>query len=292
MKYLLSLLCLSLISTINAQVGIGTTTPNPNAELEIASTSRGFLMPRLADTTAIASPAEGMMFYDLSRDTYMFYDGQDWKSLVFTNQENAELARYAGQVKVNGANGQKIVFSSANGNQVGGNLTGGAVVDWENIDFSNTTNFPGGVNPGDLDISSSPTTIWPPNVDLTQSNADLQSTIYNFTTGTWLENAIPGQTQIWRFILDWTKNSSATGLVIRLFNPNPNSSFDQRQLLHISPEHTSGTIVFNIVTIGDQLSIPGQGDPNANGYVIQIGADDPMTSITVDSITRISVSTN
>ena len=75
-------------------------------------------------------------------------------------------------------------------------------------------------------------------------------------------------------------------------NPNPDSNFDQRQLTHISPEHASGTIVFNIVSIGDDKSIPGFGNPNANGYIIEIGADDPLISVTVDSITRISVSTN
>ena len=72
----------------------------------------------------------------------------------------------------------------------------------------------------------------------------IQSRIYDFANKTWIENAIPGQTHIWRFILDWTKTSSATGVVIRLTNPNENSTFDQRQLTHISPEHKSGTIVF------------------------------------------------
>ena len=41
-------------------VGIGTTTPNPNAALDIQSTNQGVLVPRLttAQRTAIATPTE------------------------------------------------------------------------------------------------------------------------------------------------------------------------------------------------------------------------------------------
>jgi hypothetical protein len=48
-----------------AQTGIGTTTPNTSAKLEVAATDKGFLLPRMtaAQRTAIATPANGLLVY-------------------------------------------------------------------------------------------------------------------------------------------------------------------------------------------------------------------------------------
>ena len=48
-----------------AQVGIGTTTPNASAALDVSSTTKGFLPPRMTKVQleAIASPVEGLMVY-------------------------------------------------------------------------------------------------------------------------------------------------------------------------------------------------------------------------------------
>jgi hypothetical protein len=69
------LLCVVLIAasfTSIAQVGIGgTTTPDASAALEIESTTKGFLLPRmtLVQINAIATPAEGLMVYCLDCST-------------------------------------------------------------------------------------------------------------------------------------------------------------------------------------------------------------------------------
>jgi hypothetical protein len=49
-----------------AQVGIGTTTPNANAALDVVSTSQGMLYPRMttAQRNAIASPASGLTIFN------------------------------------------------------------------------------------------------------------------------------------------------------------------------------------------------------------------------------------
>jgi hypothetical protein len=51
--------------TTFAQVGIGTTTPNASAALDVSSTTKGFLPPRMTKVQleAIASPVEGLMVY-------------------------------------------------------------------------------------------------------------------------------------------------------------------------------------------------------------------------------------
>ena len=49
--------------TAQNNVGIGTTTPNPNSVLEMQSTTQGVLVPRMttAQRLAIAVPTEGLM---------------------------------------------------------------------------------------------------------------------------------------------------------------------------------------------------------------------------------------
>lgn len=56
----------------NAQIGIGTTTPNQSAALDIAATNKGFLLPRIAlkgttDITTIPNPAIGLLVYNTAQ---------------------------------------------------------------------------------------------------------------------------------------------------------------------------------------------------------------------------------
>jgi hypothetical protein len=91
---ILSLLLNTVIS--KAQVGIGTTTPNPSAKLEISSNNKGFLPPRVsltgtADVTTIASPAAGLFVYNTATagaspnnvaPGLYYYDGSKWQRVI------------------------------------------------------------------------------------------------------------------------------------------------------------------------------------------------------------------
>ena len=65
-------------------VGIGTATPAASAQLDVSSTTKGFLPPRMtaAQRTAIASPAEGLLVFQTngSKGYYYFINGA-WTSL-------------------------------------------------------------------------------------------------------------------------------------------------------------------------------------------------------------------
>jgi Protein of unknown function (DUF1566) len=54
-----------LIITISsqAQIGIGTAIPDASAQLDITSTTKGVLVPRVASTSAVVAPAEGLLVY-------------------------------------------------------------------------------------------------------------------------------------------------------------------------------------------------------------------------------------
>lgn len=61
----------------------GTDISNVSAQVEINSTTRGFLPPRMtnAQMLAIATPAEGLMVYDLTNRKLCCYDGATWQNL-------------------------------------------------------------------------------------------------------------------------------------------------------------------------------------------------------------------
>ena len=64
-----------------AQVGIGTTAPDTSAELEILSTDKGILVPRMtqAQRTAIGTPAEGLLVYQTNNTIgFWYFDGAIW----------------------------------------------------------------------------------------------------------------------------------------------------------------------------------------------------------------------
>lgn len=81
-----------------AQVGIGTNTPHTSAALEILTSNKGFLAPRIAllsntDVVTISSPATGLMIYNTASSGtipnvvvpgYYYYNGLKWERLVTT----------------------------------------------------------------------------------------------------------------------------------------------------------------------------------------------------------------
>ena len=84
-------------SKVNAQntfpatgaAGIGTTSPNTSSLLEIKSTSKGILIPRMTKTQrdAIVSPAQGLLIYQTnSAPGFYYYDGSSWNAVTPKNK--------------------------------------------------------------------------------------------------------------------------------------------------------------------------------------------------------------
>jgi uncharacterized protein (TIGR02145 family) len=85
----LSVFCLFCINVSNAQVGIGVPAENihPSAELEVKSTTKGFLPPRMtkAERDLISSPAAGLFVFQTDGDAneptgLYFFDGTAWRN--------------------------------------------------------------------------------------------------------------------------------------------------------------------------------------------------------------------
>jgi hypothetical protein len=101
----------------NAQTGIGTTTPNASAKLEIAATDKGLLIPRMTKTQreaiTLSSAANGLMVYQTD-DLAGFYVNTSTTTTVAWMRVNSNWNR----------SGNDISYTSGNVSTTG-NLTGG-----------------------------------------------------------------------------------------------------------------------------------------------------------------------
>ncbi|MEC5164608.1 hypothetical protein RCH18_000327 [Flavobacterium sp. PL11] len=70
------------ISSAVAQVGIGTDNPATSSIVEVASTNKGMLLPRMNTTERnnITAPATGLHVFDTTLNDLLFYDGTSWNS--------------------------------------------------------------------------------------------------------------------------------------------------------------------------------------------------------------------
>lgn len=64
-------------------MGVGTMSPDNSAILDLTSRSKGFLPPRMTNTemNAIASPATGLVVYDITNNKLTVYNGSGWVPL-------------------------------------------------------------------------------------------------------------------------------------------------------------------------------------------------------------------
>lgn len=80
--YVLLLLAFIGMSSANAQIGIGTTEPEPTAELDVTSPNndKGFLLPRIstADRNGILNPAQGLIIFNTDTGCLDVFNGSFW----------------------------------------------------------------------------------------------------------------------------------------------------------------------------------------------------------------------
>ncbi len=72
-----------ITTALKGSVGIGTTSPNTSAILDLTSTTKGALLPRMTTVQrdAISMPANGLLIYNIDTNKYNHYDGNTWLEL-------------------------------------------------------------------------------------------------------------------------------------------------------------------------------------------------------------------
>jgi hypothetical protein len=74
---------MQLQASAGVSVASSVTNPNASAQLDVSSTTKGFLPPRMTTTqkNAIATPASGLVVYDSTTNKLCCYDGSTWNDL-------------------------------------------------------------------------------------------------------------------------------------------------------------------------------------------------------------------
>ncbi|MCW9036977.1 MAG: FG-GAP repeat protein, partial [Altibacter sp.] len=86
MRLKITLILLTCVYTLNAQVGIGTTTPQGELDI-VTSADLGLVVPRVSDIDNVTdgsggTPVNGTVVYDLSRESICYYTNNRWICLT------------------------------------------------------------------------------------------------------------------------------------------------------------------------------------------------------------------
>ncbi|GAA4346819.1 hypothetical protein GCM10023185_01420 [Hymenobacter saemangeumensis] len=166
-------LLLAAATTAQAQtpgVGIGTTAPDASAALDIISTTKGVLLPRVANAAALASPATGLLVFQTGAPAGFYYNAgtpavPSWQQLATAS--GAAITADNGLTKT----GQNI--------QLGGPLTGNTTVGLGNSHLT-LSSTGGGVGIGTTGSGSFRLNV---NGALRTTVANGQFTLYNNAPG-------------------------------------------------------------------------------------------------------------
>ena len=115
--FLLTLAFTLPVLSVNAQVGIGVPTPDASAMLDVASTNKGLLLPRIAltgtrDNTTIASPQTSLLIYNTATagnvntavtPGYYYWNGTAWERLIVSSSLSANTWALSGNAGTNPA---------------------------------------------------------------------------------------------------------------------------------------------------------------------------------------------
>lgn len=133
----ISLLVLSHVAC--GQVGVDNTSPDASSVIDLTSTDKGILIPRMTSTQrlAIATPATSLLVFDTTEGKFYFYNGTQWSALnAFDQNSGSTTATHNGNVVINGT----LTATSYGGINVSGTVPAGGIIMWS----GSTANIPTG----------------------------------------------------------------------------------------------------------------------------------------------------
>ena len=105
-----------------AQIAIGSAAPHPSAALDLSSTSKGLLIPRMtsAQRNAVTAPALGLQVYDTGTKSIWQYDGTQWIDTALGGIYKGSGSLTGNTIVAAGSNTLAITSSAANAFSVDG----------------------------------------------------------------------------------------------------------------------------------------------------------------------------
>jgi hypothetical protein len=182
-RHILSFL-ISLFPLLSiAQTGIGTTSPDASAKLEVNSSNKGFLPPRVTltsqtDNTTISNPATGLLVYNTGNNPnlvagYYYWNGSNWTTIATATGSGVYSSYMRGSrsaAQTTGlASGSNVVFTQ--------------VDNWAGQDISLNTST------GQITLAAGRTyrlMAQVPNFQTSSGETRLQLAWYNETAGTYI----------------------------------------------------------------------------------------------------------
>ena len=138
-RIILSSILFLAFNTLQSQVGIGTETPEASSVLDINSTSKGLLVPRMTQIqkNAIPNPATGLLLYQTDGTVGFYsYDGSNWLLLI----NNSSQGLYFGPGLGNGHNNLALGTSMGSGTGKRNTAIGSrALENYSGTSFDNNT---------------------------------------------------------------------------------------------------------------------------------------------------------
>lgn len=126
-----------------AQVGIGTETPEASSALDVSSTNKGFLAPRMTTTqrVAIQNPAQGLQVFDTTTKSLWYHDGSIWVDISKIAADDLGNHSATENIKLNGQwlsndGGNEGVYVATNGRVGIGTSSPGALLDLKGVKSS------------------------------------------------------------------------------------------------------------------------------------------------------------
>lgn len=115
---LILVLCFFINGLVFSQVGIGTNLPDASSMLEIQSTSKGILIPRMdtSQRTSIASPVTGLLVFDTDTESFWFYKGS-WTELATDVPDKIVNAEGDTRVEVEQSTDEDIIHLTTSGSE-------------------------------------------------------------------------------------------------------------------------------------------------------------------------------
>src|SRR5690348_6198247 len=115
---LLLVVCFNF-SNVFSQVGIGTSTPNSKAVLELKSpgNNQGFLVPRLTTVqrtgmAGLASPEKGLLVFDIDLNKFHYWSGTAWVAIednTGTDSQTLSFNPTTGLLIISGGNNVTLI---------------------------------------------------------------------------------------------------------------------------------------------------------------------------------------
>jgi len=269
-KYILLTLCILFgLGLSKAQIGIGTTNPAASAALDITSTTKGFLMPRLTSSqrNQIVNPVQSLIIFNTTEQCIQMNQGSstlpDWQCMSFNNTpldficHSNQISgvyfvgnpldanhKYSILLKNNGSRTKQLIFNTSDINLSG--ASNGITV--TNVNQNNINLTPGDSILVEYEFSGTPTATGVFNVNW-NSNGYNCSVPYNVVDG----NA--------------TIQSERVEYVVSVNNtsPNVNISGQINNVLPIKIHYTNGVgnyIAFNGDYVANNAGTGKNGDVN------------------------------